>query len=78
MLPNLNAEQARYGHSNQYVADALHLNRNTYEGKKKSGRFSLEEINMLCDIYKCDYSYLFCQSPIIPGQLKTSFGGSHE
>lgn len=68
MLPNLNAEQARYGHSNQCVADTLHLCRNAYEAKKRSGRFSLDEINALCDLYNCDYGYLFCQKPIGPSR----------
>ena len=66
MFPNLNAEQARYGHSNQNVADALNLNRCTYEGKKKTGRFSLDEINTLCDMYHCNYSYLCSETPIPP------------
>ena len=39
MFPNLNAEQARYGHSNQDVADYLKLNCCIYESKQKSVRF---------------------------------------
>lgn len=66
MLPNLNAEQARYNHSNQTVADMLKLNRCTYEYKKRNGRFSLAEINKLCDIYQCEYGYLFAEKPINP------------
>ncbi len=66
MFPNLNAEQARYGHSNQYIANYLNLNRCTYESKKKSGRFSMDEINRLCELYKCDYKYLFSFEPISP------------
>lgn len=66
MFPNLNAEQARYGHSNQAVANILGLNRNTYEGKKRTGKFSMKEINMLCDLYHCPYKYLFSQQPFAP------------
>lgn len=66
MFPNLNAEQARYGHSNQYTAEYLGLKRCTYEVKKKNGRFSMEEINRLCELYKCDYKYLFNTEPIAP------------
>ena len=66
MFPNLNAEQARHGHTNQNVADLLGLNRTTYESKKKSGRFSMEEINALCKMYNCDYSYLFSTEPVAP------------
>ncbi len=66
MFPNLNAEQARHGHTNQEVANLLNLARSTYETKKRTGHFSLTEINILCDTYDCDYSYLFCEKPIIP------------
>jgi hypothetical protein len=66
MFPNLNAEQARYSHSNQYTADYLGLNRCTYESKKRSGRFTMEEVNKLCDLYKCEYKYLFSTEPINP------------
>lgn len=66
MFPNLNAEQARYGHSNQFVADFLRLSRCSYESKKRNGKFSMDEINKLCDFYKCDYKYLFNLEPIVP------------
>lgn len=66
MFPNLNAEQARYGHTNQKVADILNLTRVAYEGKKKRGYFSPKEINALCDLYHCEYKYLFSEQPIPP------------
>lgn len=66
MFPNLNAEQARYGHTNQHTASVLGLNRCTYEAKKRSGRFSMDEINKLCELYRCSYSYLFSNEPITP------------
>lgn len=66
MFPNLNAEQARHGHTNKNVADMLGLNRNTYEAKKRNGKFSKDEIDFLCDTYHCSYRYLFNTKPIIP------------
>lgn len=68
MFPNLNAEQARWGHSNESTAQKLGLNRTTYENKKRTGRFSIAEINHLCELYNCDYDYLFADSPIPPEQ----------
>ena len=66
MFPNLNAEQARYGDSNETVAAFLGVTRVCYEGKKKRGTFSITEANKLCDKYGCDYAYLFSQKPIQP------------
>ena len=57
--PNLQAEQARAGMTNQNVADALGITRVTYEGKKKSGRFSVDESKQLCNLFKCEFRYLF-------------------
>ena len=59
MFPNLQAEQARNNMTNQQVADYLHINRNTYEQKKRSGRFVVAECNRLCSLFKCEFSYLF-------------------
>ena len=69
MFPNLNAEQARYGHSNEYVASMIGLKRCTYETKKRNGKFTMNEINALCEVYHCDYAYLFSASPITPKTL---------
>lgn len=69
MFPNLNAEQARHGHTNEKAAAAIGLKRCAYESKKQNGRFSMNEINALCDLYKCDYKYLFSTDPITPNDL---------
>lgn len=59
MFPNLKAEQARAGMTNQTVADLLKITRVTYESKKKSGKFSVDESKALCRIFNCDFDYLF-------------------
>jgi len=59
MFPNLNAEQARNKHTNDFVAKELCLSRRSYELKKKTGEFKLREVNKLLDLYKCDFNYLF-------------------
>lgn len=59
MFPNLRAEQSRRGMTNQQVADLLHISRVSYESKKKSGKFSVKESKLLCDIFKCEFLYLF-------------------
>ena len=61
MFKNLDAEQARYGHSNEYVAKQLSITRTTYENKKQRGNFKLSEIRKLCDLYECDFYYLFAE-----------------
>ena len=59
MFPNLEAEQARRGQTNEYVAQALELSRQSYEAKKKNGNFKLKEILMLLKIYNATFDYLF-------------------
>ena len=59
MYPNLRAEQVRHGLKNQDVADSLKISRESYERKKKSGRFTAEESRALCGLFKCGFSYLF-------------------
>lgn len=66
MFPNLNAEQAKYGETNESAAAFLGLNRNAYELRKKKGSFSIAEANKLCEKYKCSYAYLFSETPIPP------------
>ena len=66
MFPNLEAEQARHNHTNADVAMALGMSRNSYETKKKGGRFSIADANALCDLYQCSYSYLFSETPLGP------------
>lgn len=59
MFPNLEAEQARNGHTNEEVAKRLGISRQTYELKKKFGSFKLKEINGLLELYRADFVYLF-------------------
>lgn len=56
---NLDAEQGRYKHTNEYVANQLNLSRTNYEQKKRSGRFTVPECKALCSLYKCSFEYLF-------------------
>lgn len=66
MFPNLNAEQARYGKSNDEMASFLKMSRVTYEAKKQNGAFSISDANTLCDFFNCEYQYLFGEVPFAP------------
>lgn len=59
MFRNLEAEQARFGYTNQTVADKLGISRVSYENKKKTGKFTTLEIKELCKMFKCKFDYLF-------------------
>ena len=59
MFPNLNAEQARKGLSNASTANIIGISRNSFENKKRTGKFYVSELNKLCDYFNCDYEYLF-------------------
>jgi len=59
MFPNLEAEQARKKHTNEFVARELSISRQSYESKKRTGGFKLVEINRLLAIYSATYDYLF-------------------
>lgn len=59
MFRNLEAEQARNGLSNSEVAVKLGISRNSYENKKKTGKFTTFEIKVLCKMFKCKFDYLF-------------------
>lgn len=59
MFRNLDAEQARFGFTNQQVADKLGISRVSYENKKKTGKFTTLEIKELCKIFKVKFDYLF-------------------
>lgn len=72
MFPNLNAEQARYSESNSDVAAILGITRVAYESRKRTGKFSLADVNKLCDHYACDYSYLFSDEPISPNKRNSN------
>ena len=57
--PNLQAEQAKKRMSNREVAAYLGLSRNSYEQKKRSGRFIPEEVKKLLTLFNCKFDYLF-------------------
>lgn len=59
MYRNLQAEQARLGMTNQQVANIIGINRNTYENKKKTGRFTVKECRLLCKLFQSSFEYLF-------------------
>lgn len=59
MYKNLHAEQARKGLTNQQVADALGISRVSYEHKKKTGKFIVSESMHLCQMFDCNFDYLF-------------------
>jgi len=59
MFPNLQAEQARFSLTNSQVAEEIDMNRNTYEQKKRSGRFTVFDCQRLCNLFNCTFEYLF-------------------
>lgn len=59
MYRNLDAEQARCKLSNEKMAAFLGISRVSYENKKRSGKFSVPQAQALCDLFKCDFAYLF-------------------
>lgn len=61
MYRNLRAEQARNGHTNEFVAEFLGMSRANYENKLKNGRFRIAEAKKLCGLYECVFEYLFAE-----------------
>ena len=59
MLTGLKAEQARAGLRNREVADALGIAVNTDILKQRTGKFYLEEIQALMDLFECSFETLF-------------------
>lgn len=59
VFKNLNAEQARHGYTNTYVAKELGISRVSYENKKKTGKFTTPEIKRLCKMFGRGFDYLF-------------------
>ena len=45
--------------TNQQVADYLHISRVSYENKKKTGKFVVNQITALCELFECSFEYLF-------------------
>ena len=59
MFPNLEMEQGRNGHSDEYVARRLGMPQNEYCSRKESGAFVVSEIDILLDMYDKPFEYLF-------------------
>lgn len=59
MFPNLNAEQARRGLTDEKVAALIGIKRAGYGRKKQNGRFLVDEALSLCKIFGCKFEYLF-------------------
>lgn len=59
MFRNLEAEQRRHGLTNEQVAEILGISRDTYEKKKKNGKFNRPEIVKLLKLFNCSFEYLF-------------------
>lgn len=65
IFPNLRAEQARAGYTNQAMAEILGISRVAYEKKKRSGHFNVEECRKLCATFgNCEFGYLFEKAEI--------------
>jgi len=58
MYPNLEAEQARRGHSEEYIAEALGITLQEYRTRKDSGAFSLTDTIKLVKVYDKPVDYL--------------------
>lgn len=59
MFRNLEAEQRRLDLTNGQVAEILGISRDTYEKKKKNGKFNRPEIVKLLKLFNCSFEYLF-------------------
>ena len=70
MFPNLDAEQARNGHTDVFLAKELGITRHTLAKRKRVGDFKLSEINTMLSMYCVAFDYLFssqvrAQTPLI-------------
>ncbi len=61
MFPNLEAEQARKRHTNEFVAKKLNISRQSYESKKRNEKFKYNEIRQLLELYNVPFDYLFTE-----------------
>lgn len=59
MFANLKAEQARRSMTNAAVAEKLGISRTCYESKLRTGNFRVSEAMKLCELYGCEFNYLF-------------------
>ena len=49
--------------TNQQVANELGICRNSYESKKKNGKFVVAEVTKLCRMFDSEFNYLFSTAP---------------
>ena len=59
MYPNIDAEQARLRLNNAEVAKKLKMHPYTYGQKKLQGGFSVEDAQIMCDLFQVPFDYLF-------------------
>jgi len=59
MYPNLDAEQARRGHSDGYIASALGISVEEFQARKASKTMELPEAEALAAMYGWSTEYLF-------------------
>jgi hypothetical protein len=59
MFSNLEAEQVRRGHTEDYVAERLGITRREYRSRQKTGLFSESEVRALVTMYNRSPEYLF-------------------
>jgi len=59
VYPNLEAEQARLGHSDEYVAQKLGMSAEEYRERKESDGILASEAVALAGIYSRSMDYLF-------------------
>ena len=59
MYPNLDAEQARHGHTDDYVARVLGISVEEYQKRKASRSIGLQEAVALEAMYEQSTEYLF-------------------
>jgi hypothetical protein len=59
MYPNLETEQSRFGHSDEYVAQRLGITAEEYRTRKESSAILLSEGMALVEMYGKSMDYLF-------------------
>ncbi len=60
----ISAEQKRYKLTNADMAKILKCSRPTYEKRKRLGKFTLEDITIMCTLFNKDYNELFNQGEV--------------
>lgn len=59
MFPNLEIEQARRGHTDEYVAGKLGISPQEYRSGRESGTLAASVADILLDMYGTPFEYLF-------------------